>query len=151
MPWPRSGIALHWWMRSGTPLVRRSSGLCRVLAECAVPQATSPPTCHGIASARRWAPCTPQWSFSCSRVSAQLVSHVLRCIDCVICPDVSPDFEDTWAFLDRSLRGVTEAGKTMNEISLARAPHRVAVSTAAHTLFACAGSSNCIPRRDQTL
>ena len=42
------------------------------------------------------------------------------------CPDVSPDFEDTWAFLDRSLRGVTEAGKAMNEISLARALCRAA-------------------------
>ena len=34
--------------------------------------------------------------------------------------DVSPDFEETWAFLDRSLRGVAEAGKAVNEISLAR-------------------------------
>ena len=36
------------------------------------------------------------------------------------CSDVSPEFEETWAFLDRSLRGAAEAGKAVSELSLVR-------------------------------
>jgi ubiquinone biosynthesis protein COQ9 len=38
--------------------------------------------------------------------------------------DVSPEFEDTWTFLERRISGIMEAGKVVNEVSQARAAHR---------------------------
>jgi hypothetical protein len=33
--------------------------------------------------------------------------------------DVSPEFEDTWAFLDRRISGIMEAGSVIDEMSQA--------------------------------